>query len=116
MVKSHALMLVPISKLSCFAQAFIRVSCTRSSALSCLPESDIAKARRLGRVASNSLLNDGDSGLAAPALLATAVIGGLHLCFVELLEEVEKVRRNRLLLGCSIERPQLGSDIGVCPK
>ena len=43
------------------AQAFIMVSCTRSSARSCRPLSDTAKARSDGNVASNSLLKDGDS-------------------------------------------------------
>src|SRR5690606_21015653 len=58
MVNSHALIFVPISKLDCFAQAFMTVSWTRSSALSCLPVRDTAKARRLGKVASISLLNE----------------------------------------------------------
>ena len=48
---SHAGMLVPGSKLSIWASARSSVSCTKSSARSILPHSEMAKARRLGTVA-----------------------------------------------------------------
>src|ERR1700677_178413 len=41
------------------AQAFIRVSCTRSSARAVRPQSDMAKARRLGTAARRSSLTLG---------------------------------------------------------
>jgi hypothetical protein len=52
MVKSHALRFVPRSKRSMAPQARMIVSCTRSSALSTFPHSEIANARRLGSAAS----------------------------------------------------------------
>src|SRR6478752_1818458 len=48
MVKSQARRLVPGSNLSELPQAFSSVSCTRSSASCMEPESEAAKARRLG--------------------------------------------------------------------
>ena len=54
MVKSQADMLVPWVKEFWLIQAFISVSCTRSSARSPLPQSEKAKARRLGIVPSIS--------------------------------------------------------------
>src|ERR1700746_3798508 len=48
MVKSQAERFVPSTKLERLAQAFISVSCTRSSALPPLPQSESARARRLG--------------------------------------------------------------------
>src|SRR4051812_11125479 len=52
MVNSHADMLVPGSKESRFAQARSSASCTRSSARSTLPQSEMAKARSEGTAAS----------------------------------------------------------------
>src|SRR3981189_3870725 len=52
-------MLVPGSKELRFAQARRRVSCTRSSARSTLPDSEIAKALRLGTAPSIASLTEG---------------------------------------------------------
>src|SRR4051812_16663066 len=52
MVKSHADMFVPTWNELIFAMARSKVSCTRSSARSTLPLSDIANARKLGTAAS----------------------------------------------------------------
>src|ERR1700722_10627505 len=52
MVNSHADMLEPGSKESRFAQARSSASCTRSSARSTLPHSEIANARSEGTAAS----------------------------------------------------------------
>src|SRR6218665_3461899 len=114
MVNSQALMLVPISKLVCLAQAFMTVSCTRSSALSCLPESDTAKARRLGRVASISRLNE--VGSPATCLLSiTRSTLALVRFFgaVELFQQVEQLVGNAFILNGPIERAQPGADVRV---
>src|SRR5690606_15030734 len=119
MVNSQALRLVPISKLDCLAQAFITVSCTRSSALSCLPESDTAKARRLGSVASSSRLNEdvssGALGFVAGLIAFDCGIGSL-LRLIQLFEEVEELVGDALVLNGAIERAQLGSDVGIGAK
>src|SRR5215510_5310313 len=52
MVNSHADMCVPGWNESMFAMARSRVSCTRSSARSTLPQSEMANARKLGTAAS----------------------------------------------------------------
>src|SRR4029079_7577989 len=48
MVNSHALRLDPFSKLARLVHAFTSVSCTRSSARVGSPQSEFAKARKLG--------------------------------------------------------------------
>src|SRR5687768_6322768 len=114
MVKSQALRLVPISKLDCFAQAFITVSCTRSSALSCRPESETANARRLGSVASSSRLNDGVS-----AVMGSPAVGrGFRFLFgtVQFLQEFEEPLRNPFVLHRYVESPQLGANVRSWPK
>src|SRR6187551_579397 len=103
MVKSHALILVPISKLDCLAQAFITVSCTRSSALSCLPVRDTAKARRLGRVASISRLNEVGSAVMPLFSVTSSILRLLGLfCAIELFQQVEQLLRNAFVLHGSI--------------
>src|SRR5690606_39348652 len=67
MVNSQAFMLVPGWKLSCFAQARMTVSCTRSSARSGRPVSDIAKARSEGSAASIAFLKLGDGSVICSA-------------------------------------------------
>src|SRR5215475_6517353 len=52
MVNSHADMFVPGWNESIFAMARSNVSCTRSSARSTLPQSEMANARKLGTAAS----------------------------------------------------------------
>src|SRR5262245_45535237 len=59
MVNSQAGMLEPGSKESILARARSRVSCTRSSARSTLPESEIANARRLGTAARTASRTEG---------------------------------------------------------
>src|SRR6185312_9800901 len=115
MVNSQALILVPSSKLSCFAQAFMMVSCTRSSALSCRPDSENANALRLGNVASRSRLNEGGSaglmlaGLAGGAALLLLLGIGFPLLFhlVELFEELQELVGDSLVLHRAIEGTQL---------
>src|ERR1700733_8126688 len=58
MVKSQARRLSPASYRAKLAQAFINVSCTRSSARSGWPANDMAKARNDGIAASNSALSE----------------------------------------------------------
>src|SRR6185312_2698513 len=118
MVNSHALMLVPSSKLSCFAQAFIMVSWTRSSALSCRPDSENAKALRLGSVARRSRLKDGVSAGVRSAMRSILRAGRLRLPldFVELVEQVEQPVRDRLVLNGAVERPQLHANVGIRPE
>src|ERR687883_529244 len=60
-VNSHADMLVPRSKESMFASARSKVSCTRSSARSTLPLSEMANARRFGTAARTASRTDGSS-------------------------------------------------------
>src|SRR5262249_54951401 len=62
-VNSHADMLVPGSNELRLAQARNSVSCTRSSARSTLPQSEIAKARRLGTARNMASLTDGFGGI-----------------------------------------------------
>jgi len=56
MVKSHAIMFVPGWNESMLAVARRSVSCTRPSARSALPLSDIANARKVGTAASSAHL------------------------------------------------------------
>ena len=104
MVKSQAFILVPISKVSCLAQAFMIVSCTKSSALSCWPISDTAKARKLGSDASSSRLNCapcGPSCWAFPSTDGTGALSTHTLLFslIEFIEKIEKTVRDRLILN-----------------
>src|SRR5690606_1448433 len=114
MVKSHALILVPISKLDCLAQAFITVSCTRSSALSCLPVSDTAKARRLGKVDSISRLKEVGSAV-MPLFSVTRSILGLVRLFraVELFQQIEQLLGNTFVLNRAIEGTQTCADVRI---
>src|SRR5713226_8972895 len=59
MVNSQADMLVPGSNELRLAQARNNVSCTRSSARSTFPHSEIANARRLGTARNIASLTDG---------------------------------------------------------
>jgi hypothetical protein len=64
MVKSHADMFIPAWNESILAMARSNVSCTRSSARSTLPLSEIANARKLGMAASMASRTDSRSGSA----------------------------------------------------
>src|SRR5690606_27293139 len=114
MVNSHALILVPISKLVCLAQAFITVSCTRSSALSCLPVSDTANARRLGKVASISRLNVVGSAVMPSLPITRGSFGFLRLLgIIELLQQVEQLLGNALILHSPVKCAQPCADIRI---
>src|SRR3569623_1073378 len=115
MVNSQALMLVPSSKLSCFAQAFIMVSNTKTSAMSKRPESEKANARRLGIVASSSRLKLGPSVAWRPVLGSSRRVIGLALLFdlIELLQQFEELVGDRFLLHGAVQRPELGADIRI---
>src|SRR6185312_9928059 len=121
MVNSHALILVPSSKLSCFAHAFMMVSCTRSSALSWRPDSENANALRLGSVASRSRLNEGGSaGLVlagfdggATALFLAGIGFPLLFHLVELFEELQELVGDGFILHSPVKGSQLHADIGV---
>src|ERR1700761_8489675 len=82
MVKSQARILVPGSNLSALAQAFRSVSCTRSSARVIDPESEAAKARRLGMCAISPSLK--------LSLLIALVLRSFPLLILELGEEHQK--------------------------
>src|SRR4030095_3416079 len=64
MVKSQADMFVPSWNELTLARARRSVSCTRSSARSTLPLSEIANPRKFGTAASMASRTDGRSGLA----------------------------------------------------
>src|SRR5215217_4886331 len=116
MVKSQALILVPISKLDCLAHAFMTVSCTRSSALSCLPVRETAKARRLGKVDSISRLNEVVS-VAMPlfsTLLRTLALSAF--CIVELFKEIEQLVWNTLFLHSPIKGTKARTNVRGRPK
>src|SRR5690606_13085536 len=95
MVNSQAFILVPISKDSCLAQAFMIVSCTRSSALSCWPISDTAKARRLGSDDRSSRLNCALLSTDGPGAVFTHT---LLFSLIEFFEKIEEAIRDRLVL------------------
>src|SRR5690606_33864177 len=117
MVKSQALILVPISKLVCLAQAFMTVSCTRSSALSCLPVSETAKARKLGSVASISRLNDVCSVAIRSFPFLSRKLGALSLLgIIELLQQVQELVRHAFVLDSAIEGTQFRADVGIDTK
>src|SRR5690606_21305427 len=114
MVNNHALILVPISKLVCLAQAFITVSCTRSSALSCFPVSETANARRLGSVASISRLKDvGSAVMPLLSVSGCACRFLLLLGAIMLFPQVEQLVGNAFVLHGPIKRTQTRPDIGL---
>src|ERR1700677_1399266 len=101
MVKSQARRFVPASYRAKLAQAFINVSCTRSSARSGCPANDMAKARNDGIAASNSALSELFASLNVRLLRRLRRLrrrpilhrrGGL----IELVEKEQKPLRNRL--------------------
>src|SRR5437868_12150269 len=83
MVNIQADMLVPGWKESMFAMERSNVSCTRSSARSMLPDSEIAKARRLGTAASIASRNEGGASCRGPLVFVVFVI-------VELLQHLDE--------------------------
>src|SRR3978361_2162959 len=87
------------------------VSWTRSSARSCRPLSDTAKARSDGSVARSSRLNDGDSCM---GLAALSLAGLLDL--VQFLKQIQELVRNRLVLHRAVKSTQLGANIGIGTK
>src|SRR5690606_5483168 len=112
MVNSHALIFVPISKLDCFAQAFITVSCTRSSALSCLPVNDTAKARRLGNVDSISRLKEVGSAVMPLLPITGSVLRRLRLfSAVEFLQQIEQLLGHAFVLNSAVKRAQTCADV-----
>src|ERR1041384_2352307 len=103
-------MFVPIWKLSCFAQAFIIVSCTRSSALSWRPLKETAKARSDGSVARSSRLKEGVSSKSVDLTFA-----GLF-DLVQFLKQIQELVWDGLILNCTVERPKFSPDIRVRAK
>src|SRR5580700_8567046 len=77
MVNSQAERFVPSTKLARFAHAFIRVSCTRSSARSGFPQSESAKARKLGIALTRSSLSLSRAAI-TPALARIQLLEQLH--------------------------------------
>src|SRR6185369_9614145 len=75
MVKSHADMFVPAVNESILAMARSKVSCTRSSARSTLPLSEIANARKLGTAASMTSRTNGAGG--STRLFVVRIVAGL---------------------------------------
>src|ERR1700716_338355 len=102
MVNSQADMLVPGANESILLSARRSVSCTRSSARSSLPQSDMAKARNPGTAASMASRTLGSAFI--PAVLASRL--------VELTQEGDEA------LGCRLDQagiigPQLLADLGL---
>src|SRR5215475_2596168 len=82
MVNSHADMLVPGSKESRFAQARSRASCTRSSARSTLPHSEMANARSEGTAASITSRTGLLGGAICPLIFVVSDRGGFVCLFL----------------------------------
>src|ERR1700722_19160022 len=90
MVKSQAERFVPSTKLERLAHAFMSVSCTRSSARSELPQSESAKARKLGIARTRSSLS-----LSCAAIVAA-------LTRLQPIEQVREPLRDFFLKRCRI--------------
>ena len=80
MVTSHARKFVPGSKLSACDQAFTSVSWTRSSATLYEPESEMAKARKIGNLRHHLLSECGFSHFFSRCLASS--LGEQHDKFV----------------------------------
>ena len=105
MVNSHAGMLVPGWNEWIFASARSIVSCTRSSARSTLPDSEIANARRLGIAARIWSLELGSSFIRSLPFVSRSG--------VELPQEVGEAVRHAFLNDIVVDGPQLLSDFGL---
>src|SRR5277367_2679916 len=106
MVKSHAGILVPGSKESIWASARNSVSCTRSSARSILPHSEMANARRLGTVASTWSRIAGSSFICVQCLYFSILV-------VETGEQLVDVIRHTLADDVVVHGSQLLPDPGL---
>src|ERR1700689_4251020 len=111
MVNSHAGMLVPGSNESMCANARSNVSCTKSSARSILPHSEIANARRLGTVVSTW------SRMAGSSFMRTIPLP-VSILFAYAANHVLEMLRPPLVGGRFIHRPQQlpDSNLSLTPE
>src|ERR1700689_3703259 len=111
MVNSHAGMLVPGSNESMCANARSNVSCTKSSARSILPHSEIANARRLGTVVSTWSRMPGSSFMRTIPLRVS-------ILFADAANHVLKMLRYTLVDVRVVHRPQLlpDSNLSLAPQ
>src|SRR3984893_3942935 len=100
MVNSQADMLVPGSNESMLVSARNSVSCTRSSARSILPQSDMANARKPGTAASMV------SRMPESTVIRT-ILGGRVVQLAQKLDETVRCRLDQ----AGIVRPQLRADL-----
>src|SRR5271155_3191925 len=112
MVNSHADMLVPGSKESRLAQARNSASCTRSSARSTFPHSEIANARNEGTAASIASRTDLFGGAIRPLILVFSVGTGF-IGLVQPAEDFGEPIRNALIYHLPVHCAELLSDPGL---
>src|SRR5262245_18766371 len=110
MVNSQADRLVPGSNESILASARSRVSCTRSSARSTLPHSDMANARRLGTTARMASRTDG-SRVTCGSLSPRSRF--LAAALVDAVQQIDEAVRNALVHHVVIEGAELLADLGL---
>src|SRR3984893_19228304 len=104
-VNTQAGMLVPGWNESICASARSKVSCTRSSARSILPQSEMAKARRLGTVARTWSRIAGSSFMLCPPSVLVLI--------AEAANEVGEMRRHALIDEVVVHGAQLLPDTGL---